>query len=217
MRIDARLAEIGDFGGFFAMAVGGDDHGWRPVAQCYAEGYADLIATTAERYRTADLRIAASLAQFSLASRLWSPVLACTLVFGIVPDLADLHRAPDSAELRVVEPNGTRVDERDMAAMLYDVVVQQHLEPYMAGLRVKVASGLLYGNAASAMVAAARALYGVRPELRDSATRLARALLETGRLAGTGTVRYNLAYRRRSCCLYYRTSGGSKCGDCGLR
>jgi hypothetical protein len=217
MRIDAQLAEIGGFGGFFAISVGGDDVGWQPIAQCYAEGYGDLIATTAEQYRTADLRIGASLAQFSLASRLWSPAIACTLVFGIVPDLADLHRAQDSADFRLAEPNGTRVDGRETARMLYDVVVKQHLEPYAAGLRVKVASGLLYGNAASAMVAAARALYGVRPELRDAATRLARALLETGRLAGTGTVRYNLAYRRRSCCLYYRTAGGSKCGDCGLR
>ena len=32
-------AEIGAFGGFFAISVGGDYVGCQPIAQCYAEGY----------------------------------------------------------------------------------------------------------------------------------------------------------------------------------
>jgi hypothetical protein len=210
MDITAELVDIAKLGGFFAISIGGDDGGWRPITACYAEGYADLIAAE-------EARIAASLAQFSLASRLWSPALACALVHGIVPDFADVQRAHDSSALRLPDPTGIRVDDADaLPETLYAVVVQQHLERFAGGLRVKTAPGLLYGNAASAMVAATRALYGIRPHLRDSGTRLARSLLETGRLAGTGTVKHNLAFRRRSCCLYYHTPGGSKCGDCGL-
>jgi hypothetical protein len=103
-----------------------------------------------------------------------------------------------------------------LSASLYEVVVTRNLEPLAKGLLVKVAPGLLYGNIASALVAATRALYALQPGLRDRATKLARGLLETRRLAGTGTVKYNLAFRRRSCCLYYRVADGSKCGDCGL-
>lgn len=190
--------------------------GWRPVTACYADGYQDLIEATAARYRTGDLRIGASTVQLSHASRLWSPVLACALEHGVVPDLTGLQRAPDSAALRIPVPEGDLL-EGDREATLYRIVVEEHLERLAEGLRVKVAPGLLYGNIASALVAATRALYSVRPRLRDSATVLARSLLETGKLAGTGTVKHNLAFRRRSCCLYYRVSDGNKCGDCALR
>jgi|GEM_PF-1837329 hypothetical protein len=43
-------------------------------------------------------------------------------------------------------------------------------------------------------------------------------LLGTGRLRGTGQLTgTGLAFRRRSCCLYYRLPGGGLCGDCCLR
>ncbi|OBB73407.1 (2Fe-2S)-binding protein [Mycobacterium sp. 852014-52144_SCH5372336] len=216
MRIDAQLTEITRFGGFFAIAHGGAEAGWRPVNACYTDGYQDLIEVTAKRYRTSDLRISASAVQLSHASRLWSPVLACAVTYGVVPDLTSLQRAEDSPALRVPAPEGAQI-VGDPSAALYRIVVEEHLERLADGLRVKVAPGLLYGNIASALVAATRALYSVRPQLRDSATALARSLLETGRLTGTGTVKYNLAFRRRSCCLYYRVSDGSKCGDCALR
>ncbi|KUI41256.1 iron reductase [Mycobacterium sp. IS-1590] len=216
MRIDGHLAEIARFGGFFAIAHGPAEPGWRAVTDHYADGYQDLIEATAARYRTSDLRISASAVQLSHASRLWSPVLACALAHGVVPDLTGLQRAPDSPALRLPVPEGDRLNG-DRSAMLYRIVVEDHLERMADGLRVKVAPGLLYGNIASALVAATRALYSVRPPLRDSATVLARSLLATGKLAGTGTVKHNLAFRRRSCCLYYRVSDGSKCGDCALR
>ncbi|MCT7657917.1 (2Fe-2S)-binding protein [Mycobacterium deserti] len=215
MCIAAELAEIAACRGFFAITVAGDPQGWRPVESCYADGYADLIDATAKRHDTVDLRIAASLVQFSHATRLWSPVLACVLTHGVVPDLTGLQRAADTAALRLPEPVGVPV-ESDVAGQLYRTVVQEHLDVFAAGLRVKVAPGLLDGNVASALVAATRALYWARPQLRDPATRLARSLLTTAKLSGTGTIRYNLAFRRRSCCLYYRVPGGSKCADCGL-
>ncbi|MGV0603297.1 (2Fe-2S)-binding protein [Mycolicibacterium sp. XJ1904] len=215
MRIDGQLTEIARFGGFFAIAHGRAEAGWRPVNACYADGYQDLIEATAARYRTVDLRISASAVQLSHASRLWSPVLACTVAYGVIPDLTSLQRAEGSPALRLPVPEGDQLGG-DPSGTLYRIVVEEHLERLADGLRVKVAPGLLYGNIASALVAATRALYSVRPQLRDSATTLARSLLETGKLTGTGTVKHNLAFRRRSCCLYYRVAEGAKCGDCGL-
>lgn len=215
MRIDTELTQIASYGGFFAIAHGGEERGWRSVKRCYAAGYADLIEATAARYRTSDLRVSASAVQLSHASRLWSPILACAVTYGVVPDLDGLQRADDSPALRLPVPEGVRL-RGDWSDALSRAVVEENLEPFADGLRVKVAPGLLYGNIASALVAATRALYSVKPQLRDDATRLTRSLLQTGKLVGTGTVKHHLAFRRRSCCLYYRVADGAKCGDCGL-
>ncbi len=91
------------------------------------------------------------------------------------------------------------------------------MEPLEAGLRVRLAPGLLSGNIASALVGAARALLSVRPDLRRPITGITDSLLDTGRLAGSGVItRGDLNFRRRSCCLFYRAPGGGKCGDCPL-
>ncbi|HTM84555.1 MAG TPA: (2Fe-2S)-binding protein [Mycobacterium sp.] len=216
MNLTTELSEISSYGGFFALTLGGASDGWVPVRRCYAEGCADLIAATAERNGTADLRIGASLVQFSHASRLWSPMLACALGYGVVPDLADLQRFRTGTQLRLPNPTGCPVDPaRPLATQLYRVVVTDHLEPLAAGLRVKMAPRLLYGNAAAALVAAAHDLAGKRPQLRDALISVTESLLDTGDLAGTGELT-GLRFRRRSCCLFYRTPAGSYCGDCAL-
>jgi ferric iron reductase protein FhuF len=100
---------------------------------------------------------------------------------------------------------------------LYRVVVQDHMEQFAAGLRGSLAPGLLYGNIASALAGTSRMLLSARPDLRESITHLTTALLNTGELAGTGTITSaGLDFRRNSCCLYYRLPGGGKCGDCAL-
>ncbi|GAA2134024.1 (2Fe-2S)-binding protein [Streptomyces synnematoformans] len=214
----AALADVAALGPFFTLTVGGPDAGWHPVADTYARGAADLVARTADRYGTAELRIGASLVQFGHASRLWSPVLACALLHGVVPDLDGLQRADDGPALRLPAAAGRPAPAASrLPEVLYDAVVTRHLEPFAAGLRVKVAPGLLYGNAASALVGAAAALRAARPALGDPLTRLAEDLLGTGRLAGTGRLTGPApSFRRRSCCLYYRVPGGGKCGDCSL-
>jgi len=213
MDISVELAEIASYGGFFALSVGGDAAGWHPVGQSYANGYADLIDATARRYHTTDLRVGASLVQLSHATRLWSPVLACALAHGVLPNLKDLQRADDSNELRLPEPVGEPAEPA--ADLLYRLVVEQHLEPLAAGLRVKLAPALLSGNLASALVGASHALLSARPDLRGPIVETTRALLGTGRLAGSGTITGpRLGFRRRSCCLFYRLPGGGLCGDC---
>ncbi|MGV0815746.1 (2Fe-2S)-binding protein [Mycolicibacterium boenickei] len=216
MNIEVALSETASYGGFFAITVGGDPQGWIPVQRCYDDGCADLIRTTADRYGTGDLRISASLVQFSHASRLWSPVLATALGHGVVPDLTGLQRHSTSTDLRLAAPIGRAVDgDRPLSEQLYRLVIEDHLEPLAAGLRVKMAPGLLYGNAAAALVAAADQLSGARPELRPAAVAVTESLLATGNLVGSGVLT-GLTFRRRSCCLFYRTPGGSFCGDCAL-
>lgn len=214
MNIDVQLREIGTYGGFFALTISGDPSGWVPVRRCYDNGCADLVAVTAARYRTTDLRIGASLVQFSHASRLWSPLLACALRYGVLPDLTGLLRRTTSTELGLPAPVGAPVGDQ-LPRQLYRTVITEHLEPLAAGLRVKMAPQLLYGNAAAALVAAAHELARRRPELDDDIVAVTESLLATGNLAGSGYLD-GLTFRRRSCCLYYRVPGGSNCGDCAL-
>lgn len=216
MDISAELSEISSYGGFFAVTVGGEAAGWHPVTRSYASGYTDLIDATVARYRTSERRVAASLVQLAHAARLWSPVLACALAHGVIPDLTRLQRAADGARLRLPEPVGDPVDrDSSLPDALYRVVVREHMEPFADGLRVKVAPDLLAGNIASALVGTAQALVAVRPDLGEPIVAVTGSLLGTGALAGTMTGS-GLGWRRRSCCLLYRTPVGTKCGDCGL-
>ncbi|MUL84078.1 MULTISPECIES: (2Fe-2S)-binding protein [unclassified Mycolicibacterium] len=216
MNIGAQLGEIASRGGFFGITVGGDPTGWIPVQRCYDGGCVDLVGATAARYDTTDLRIGASLVQFSHASRLWSPLLACALQYGVLPDLTDLQRHASGTELRLPVPFGGPVDGGGpMVRQLYRLVITDHLEPLAAGFRVKMAPRLLYGNAAAALVAAAHDVVRARPDLIDDVLGVTESLLVSGELAGTGHLT-GWAFRRRSCCLYYRVPGGSNCGDCAL-
>lgn len=214
MEISTELAEIASYGGFFALTVGGDAAGWHPVGQSYADGCADLVDATARHYRTTDLRIGASLVHLGHAARLWSPVLACAIGHGVIPDLEDLHRADDGAQLRLPKPLGEPVAS-PAPDVLYRVVVSGHMRPLAAGLRVKLAPALLAGNIASALVGAARALLSARPDLHSAIAETTLSLLDTGVLAGSGVLTGpRLSFRRHSCCLFYRLPGGSLCGDC---
>ncbi|OMC18741.1 (2Fe-2S)-binding protein [Mycobacterium colombiense] len=214
MDISTQLAEIACYGGFFTLTVGGDAAGWHPVGQSYADGCADLIDATIRRYHTTDLRIGASLVHLAHATRLWSPALACAIGHGVVPDLDDLQRADDGAQLRLPEPAGKPVAS-PAPDMLYRIVVSEHMRPLAAGLRVNLAPALLAGNIASALVGAARALASARPGLRPAIVQMTQSLLNTGVLAGAGVIT-GLDFRRRSCCLFYRLPGSSLCGDCVL-
>lgn len=213
--ISLELSEIASYGGFFALAVGGEAAGWHPVDQSYRKGFTDLIDATVERYRTTERRIGASLVHLGHAARLWSPVLASALGYGVIPDLTYLQRADDGARLRLPEPVGKPVSPS--SELLYRVVIEDHMDPLAAGLRVKLAPGLLSGNIASALVETARMLLAARPDLREQVVETTNNLLSTGALAGTGVLSgSNLDYTRRSCCLLYRIPGAGTCGDCPL-
>jgi len=199
---------------------------------------ADLAAQTGRQLGTGEKRVAVSTLQLGYAARLWSPALACALAHGIVPDLGGLEvasgaevvsgaKVASGAEVASGEPLRLRLPVTagwhspdsgpELAGLLYRVVVTGHLEPLAAGLRGQVASGLLWGNAASAMIGSLTVLASARPALAEAARSIARELLGTGLLRGTGQLTESgLEFRRNSCCLYYRVPGGGLCGDCSL-
>ncbi|MFF7340895.1 (2Fe-2S)-binding protein [Streptomyces sp. NPDC008163] len=214
--IGAALRDVARLGGFFALDVvrgpASGEGGLTP------DGFAALAGTVNERCGTAEARVGVSVAHLGLAARLWSPVLACALVHGVVPVMATVEWAGEGSALRLAGARGRRaprpgVGFADAVAAQADGVLQR-VESH---LPAKVAPGLLAGNSASALVGSAAQLLRSRPGLRGPLTELTRGLLETGRLRGTGRITGpGPIFRRRSCCLYYRVPGGSTCGDCCL-
>ncbi|MEV5878919.1 (2Fe-2S)-binding protein [Streptomyces sp. NPDC052101] len=238
MDLDPALDALRPLGGFFrlrthpgpAEAAGAPDPGRLPtLAQAYERVTADAshdaltgrVALVAGRLRTAEPRVAASIAQQSLAARLWSAALGCAVLYGRLPDLDPrLLRwdpsaaAPDDLYLTEVRPLPGD------AATLAATVLDGHLQPLGEALRARFgcAPGLLWGNAGSALAGAAGALdrwaraHGRTDEARRAGA-LTDELLAHPLLRTTGT-RTGTAFRRRSCCLYYRVPGGGVCGDC---
>ncbi|MGW2741850.1 (2Fe-2S)-binding protein [Streptomyces sp. NPDC001450] len=232
--LDPELAALRPLGGFFVLrttsAVAGPASAPLPtLAQTYGTGASDVyrnqltfrVGTVGQRLRTTEPRVAASISQQGLAARLWSPALACAALYGRLPDLDPrllrwdaAATAPDDLWLTEVRPLPGD------AAALADTVLHGHLEPLGETLRSRygVAAGLLWGNAASALAGAARELdrwarAKGRTEVADRARALTGELFAHPLLRATGT-RTGTAFRRRSCCLYYRVPGGGVCGDC---
>jgi hypothetical protein len=228
--LDPGLAALRPLGGYFVLRTGEAAAGPLPtLAQAYADAAPGLygnplifrVGKVADALRAPELRVAASVAHLGLAARLWSVALGCAALYGRVPDLDArlLHwdagaGAPDDLWLSDVRPLPGD------AAAVADVVLHGHLEPLSAALRAhhRLAPGLLRGNAASALAGAARELdrWARRQGRTDTAARarsLAAELLAHPLLAGSGTLA-GTAFRRRSCCLYYRVPGGGLCGDC---
>ncbi|MFE6617592.1 (2Fe-2S)-binding protein [Streptomyces sp. NPDC057740] len=233
MDLDPDLAALRPLGGFFVLHTAGE--ALRPLptlADTYGAPPSDpqgdplglRVRKVANALHAPEPRIAASIAQQGLAARLWSVTLGCAALYGRVPDL-------DPALLRW-DPEGSAPDDlwltdvrplpADAAAPtgLADAVLHAHLEPLAAALhsRYRVATGLLWGNAGSALAGAARQLdQWARAHRRTDAAARARALTEElfahPLLADTGT-RTGTVFRRRSCCLYYRVPGSGVCGDC---
>lgn len=210
------LRDVARLGGFFALDTApGPASGGGLLTP---EGFAARAGTVNERYGTAETRIGVSIAHLGLAARLWSPVLACALLHGIVPVMTTAEWAGEGSALRLAGPRGNRAP-RPTSALAHAVAAQADgvLQRLEAHLPVRMAPRLLAGNSASALVGSAAQLLRSRPGLRAPLTALTRELLETGRLPGTGRITGpGLTFRRRSCCLYYRAPNGSKCGDCCL-
>jgi hypothetical protein len=231
------LAEVAELGPFFAIATDPAEEAdptWRRLDTLGTADLGGLIAAYAHRLGGVEHRVAASILFQGLAARLWSPVVACAAGYGVVPDLTGLHWrwAPGTPiALWLADPGGVAATDpaavpAALPAAVHAVVVGGRLRPLreVFGAVVKLADGLMWGNAASALTGTLRA-GSMRPELAGPVTRLVRALLTMEPLAGTGDFTGGLsgevlrpeAFRRRSCCLYYRVPpGGGLCGDCAL-
>lgn len=235
------LAEVGSVGGFFALRTeavpapaepGAHTGPYVPFARIYAGDIAPLSARVdrvAAKLGAPERRIAASVAQLGLAARLWSVALGSAALHGQVPDLDParllwdpLGSSPDDLRLpdphAVPTPADASVD--GLAATVREVVQYGHLVPLATALRAdgRIAPGLLWGNAGSALAGAVRELRAWsrrsgRPEAGERADAIGAALFTHPDLRTTGVSRDG-SFRRRSCCLYYRCPSGGLCGDC---
>ncbi|RAJ44654.1 FhuF-like iron-sulfur protein [Kitasatospora sp. SolWspMP-SS2h] len=193
--------------------------GFRPLPELSAADgpLAARIAEVGRVLGTGEPRVAASTAHLGLAARLWSVALGAALATGRVPELDGAWFAlPPQGPFDLWLPSAP--GREATAEALEATVLTGQLAPLAGAVRAvtPLAPGLLAGNAASALVGAARQAATV-PAFRAPAAALARALLARPALAATGTVSAPgrpLAFRRASCCLYYRTPSGGLCGDC---
>ncbi|WP_435240718.1 (2Fe-2S)-binding protein [Streptomyces cucumeris] len=238
----AEPCESAAVGPFFALRTGapaGDSgpsaEGYVPLGAVYrteggraAPALLARIDTVGTTLRTDERRVAASLVFQGLAARLWSLALAPAALHGRVPDLRPdalwwnpARMAPD--DLWHPGPWRTHGEPAGVAGQLAHTA-HVHLLPLHHAVRTAcpVSGRLLWGNAASALAGSLRVFHDWcrargRGDAADRATALVHTLLRTPPLTGTGTLTTApLAFRRRTCCLYYRVPGGGLCGDCGL-
>ncbi|WP_433498617.1 ATP-binding cassette domain-containing protein [Sphaerimonospora sp. CA-214678] len=228
-------ADVSTVGGYFELGIGPIEPGWRPLTDLLTDPgvLEERIMAVAGRLGTAERRVAASILFQGLAARLWSPPLGALIAHDLLIDL-DPRRVHWQAvpggplPLRAAGLDGWRLrDPAQSAESLRRTVMTGLLEPLAEAFQaiVKIAPGLLWGNAASALAGTVRALARARPELNDAAVALGRELLDPapvnqGPLRGTGELLEPAPghpfFVRRSCCLYYRLPDAGKCGDCAL-
>ncbi len=228
------LNELAGLGPFFAVASHPPGAApvppWRPVSELTAPSRAlrgrigAVRAALAARGGLAadeiEPRVAASAVHLGLAARLTAPVIGAA-VLRCPLDLRpgglwwqDGTGGPVPLSVPAPSADGTSQEERDQ--LLFDEL----LVPVTAALArlVPLASRVLWGNVASAVNAAAAQVARQRPDLGHDAWEAA------GRLFANPWLRAERnppgpAFRRSSCCLFYRLAPGTPaavCGDCVL-
>jgi iron complex transport system ATP-binding protein len=213
------LAELSEIGAYFAVGTGPHDGRWHPVQQLYTDAalLGGIIGRLQARMDVAEQRVAASTFFLGFAARLWSIGLGALAGRRLLPDLAPerllFRECGGQIQLHIEHPLAWQGD--DLEPRLADMVLAAHLAPLGAALRRlgPISDKVLRGNAASALLAAARVFDS------DTTTKagwqLARRLCADERLSDA--ILFNDAgYRRTSCCLYYRAPRGGLCGDCVL-
>lgn len=225
----AVLAGVAALGPFFALATGpSSEPGWRPLADLHADP--EVLRSRIAHVRRAlgsDDRVAASITFQGLAARVLSPPLAAAIVHAVLPSLDGAHfRVTEGGPwpLWSAEPSGAPVPDPAGAAAGLAAELDAHLTPLVDAVQaqVPISARLLWGNVASSVAAGKRLVGRERPAVAQRAAAITEILLDTGRLAGSGTRRppedgdVAWTFRRRSCCLYYRVPGSGTCGDCVL-
>ncbi|WP_170201395.1 (2Fe-2S)-binding protein [Actinocorallia herbida] len=228
--LESLIADLAEISGYFHLYTADAPPGpWRPLGTLLDDGpaFAARIAMVAAHLGTDELRIAASVAHLGISARIWSPVVGALVAHRVLLDWsADTLEWKDALggplPLRLPSPTGRPVEDPVKAAGALYAAVEPLLDR-LNGLvlgEVKLAPRLLWGNTASALGGAVRALASARPHLSADALALGDALLGSGRLRGTGTFTESAPgeafFTRTTCCLYYRIPGGGKCGDCAL-
>ena len=209
-------------GPYFAIRLGTDSPGV-PTDEFFEPSHLrSLVDAVAHRLGTDEPRVAASSIQYEIAERLWSVVLGSWVTDGLIPDLNPLRygRSPvGRIRLHVANPTAWErlsATPTETASVVAGVVVSRLTSLHVAlGHVTRVADGLLWGNAATALTLATQTLSNRGKPDRDLIA-VSRALLEIPPLADRldGDVTGRIV--RRTCCLYYRTAARRACGDCPL-
>ncbi|UXA18039.1 (2Fe-2S)-binding protein [Mycobacterium sp. SMC-4] len=188
---------------------------------CEPEPLGELLDAVADQIGTDEPRVAASTVQFGFAARCWSLVLGVWHQARLVLDVRDVSfvvTGPGSIQLSLPELHawdGESALLGDVAELFTAMVANHPLSRMHAGLRqtVRIAEGLLWGNAAAALASTPRAISPNRTDAQLEA--LTAAMLSRAPLSGR-LVTTPEGVLRRSCCLWYRTRDRDHCGDCPL-
>jgi hypothetical protein len=214
-RVLATLRQARGISPFFVLDVGRPDETWSS-GESLLDGSPSLARTLdaiGERYRTAERRVAGSLFFLSYTARLLCPTVAAHVLGGAVPDIrpANLwwrYSPADGLQVRLAEPISGPGAVEAMAPVV-DAVRRE----------CGVAAGLLWGNAVSSMAGGLRTVARTGTASVEECLAVGAELFAEAPLLGAGEfVEFpgEVAFRRRSCCLYYRLDGGGTCGDCPL-
>lgn len=220
-RLEAALSASAEFGPYFALYGAEGTAPLSPEQLYEPERLRSVLAAVADRIGTEEDRVAASTLQYGLAARCWSLIFGSWQGGRLVLDLRGLGYVPtaaDSIELTLIDraawDYGSATAEETADRMVQTIVAQ--LDGLHTALRTvtRVADGLLWGNAASSLVSAARTAGAGRDDgrLGDIVSSILRRAPFVDRLIDVPT----RGIRRRSCCLWYRTAEKSHCGDCPL-
>lgn len=218
----ARRRAVGA-GMFFGLHHPDPRRQWQSAQQLYNGDDAEIVHML--RLVTSRMggepRVAASLCFQGYASRLLSPLIACVMLNGCMPKISAQqlywrHGDTEMVTLAADSVEGVTGPPRELLDELISSTFSHHLDPLAEALhrQVSVAARLLHGNATAALISALR--------LVDSHSGLdwremAKHALGHQRLRGGGWLRDGEpSFVRHSCCLYYRVSPGSMCGDCSL-
>jgi iron complex transport system ATP-binding protein len=216
----AVLAEIAQVNPYFAVGTGPVDNGWCSVQQLYSdpELLGGIVERVQARLGAAEPRVAASIFFLGFAARLWSIGIGAVAGHRLLPSLGTdellFGECGGQIALHIVRPVAVRTGE--LEPELADVILDAHLTPLSMALHqlTNVSPELLRGNAASALLGAAREYDRHRAAASPGpGWQLARSLCTDERLLNAVCFSDD-NYRRSSCCLYYRTPGGGLCGDC---
>jgi len=214
--LPARLSALGPY---FALTVGVDGPGWRPLADLPAalpERVAHVRGELERRAGSAiEERVAASIHQLGFVSRLVAPALGAVALDGAVPSLVDVHWQPvDGGPV----PVAVRALETRPGATFASAVLEPLVAPVVQAFAdVGVSPIVLWGNVASALAGAASMLRRSGASLRvDPAAFVAGLLAGPGPLQAAGRFGEDRFFTRASCCLFYRVPHAGKCGDCIL-
>lgn len=228
MTVEEALGRLSDLVSFLRWRVGAPEPG-EVVAHDLVndpERVAAEVGATAKGRGSTDPVVLGSLWWQSYTYRVAGTTMACWALSGAAPDpRSDAGTAVAVSRSRpssiVYGPQAEVVTEvEDLVQRLFD----GHLDPVSHALRVRhrVGQPLVWGNAVAG-VASALSAVATAPGAPDVDAR-AQAVLgalphDMGRLGQWGSGPQRWTFRRRTCCLWWKTTiaAGALCEDCSLR